>query len=70
MLSKTTSMCVFFFKCISDSKIEFSVKFPHYQCATAAASKSLRSCLTLCDPIDSSPPGSPVPGILWARTLE
>ena len=30
----------------------------------AAAAKSLQSCLTLCDPIDSSPPGSPVPGIL------
>ena len=36
----------------------------------AAAAKSLQSCLTLCDPIDSSPPGSPVPGILQARTLE
>ena len=33
-------------------------------CATAAAAKSLQSCPTLCDPIDSSPPGSPVPGIL------
>ena len=32
--------------------------------------KSLQSCLTLCDPIDSSPPGSPVPGTLQARTLE
>ena len=37
---------------------------------TAAAAKSLQSCPTLCDPIDSSPPGSPVPGILQARTLE
>ena len=37
--------------------------------ATTAA-KSLQSCLTLCDPIDGSPPGSPVPGILQARTLE
>ena len=37
--------------------------------ATATA-KSLQSCPTLCDPIDSSPPGSPVPGILQARTLE
>ena len=36
----------------------------------AAAAKSLQSCLTLCDPIDRSPPGSPVPGILQARTLE
>ena len=36
----------------------------------AAAAKSLQSCPTLCDPIDSSPSGSPVPGILQARTLE
>ena len=35
-----------------------------------AAAKSPQSCLTLCDPIDGSPPGSPVPGILQARTLE
>ena len=35
-----------------------------------ATAKSLQSCPTLCDPIDSSPPGSPVPGILQARTLE
>ena len=38
---------------------------PHY-----AAAKSLQSCPTLCDPIDGSPPGSPAPGILQARTLE
>ena len=36
----------------------------------AAAAKSLQSCPTLCDPTDGSPPGSPVPGILQARTLE
>ena len=36
----------------------------------AAAAKSLQSCLTLCNPIDGSPPGSSVPGILQARTLE
>ena len=36
----------------------------------AAAAMSLQSCPTLCDPIDSSPPGSPIPGILQARTLE
>jgi len=36
----------------------------------AAAAKSLQLCLTLCDPIDGSPPGSPIPGILQARTLE
>ena len=38
--------------------------------AAATAAKSLQSCLTLCDPIDGSPPGSPVPGILQARTME
>ena len=38
--------------------------------AAAAAAKSLQLCPTLCDPIDGSPPGSPVPGILKARTLE
>ena len=36
----------------------------------AAAAKSLQSCPTLCNPIDGSPPGSPIPGILQARTLE
>ena len=35
-----------------------------------SAAKSLQSCLTLCDPIDGSPPGSPIPGILQARTME
>ena len=38
--------------------------------AAAAAAKLLQSCPTLCNPIDSSPPGSPVPGILQARILE
>ena len=38
--------------------------------AAAAAAMSLQSCPTLCDPIDGSPPGSAVPGILQARTLE
>ena len=38
--------------------------------AAAAAAKSLQSCPTLCDPIDGSPPGSPIPGILQARILE
>ena len=38
--------------------------------AAAAAAKSLQSCPTLCDPIDGSPPGSPIPGVLQARTLE
>ena len=47
---------------ISSSVIPFS-------CCLAAA-KSLQSCPNLCDPVDGSPPGSPVPGILQARTLE
>ena len=42
----------------------------HSSKKTATAAKSLQSCPTLCDPIDGSPPGSPVPGILQARTLE
>ena len=46
-----------------------TVQMPCYLSAAAAA-KSLQSCPTLCDPIDGSPPGSPVPGILQARTLE
>ena len=41
-----------------------------YAAAAAAAAKSLQSCPTLCNPIDGSPPGSPIPGILQARTLE
>ena len=40
------------------------------QAYAAAAAKSLQSCLTLCNPIDGSPLGSPVPWILQARTLE
>ena len=39
-------------------------------CTATAAAKLLQSCLTLCNPIDSSPPGSPIPGILKARVLE
>ena len=55
---------------IKDSKASYHnglqeiFKFP-----TAAAAKSLQLCATLCDPIDGNPPGSPVPGILQARTL-
>ena len=41
-----------------------------YAAAAAAAAKSLQSCPTLCDPTERSPPGSPVPGILQARTKE
>ena len=44
--------------------------FVEHLLSVAAAAKSLQSCPTLCDPIDGSPPGSPIPGILQARTLE
>ena len=47
--------------------ISFNIMF---HISAAAAAKSLQSCPTLCDPIDGSPLGSPVPGILQARTLE
>jgi len=53
--------------------ISKACKFPSLHilaAATAAAAKSLQSCPTLCDPIDGSPPGSSIPGILQARTLE
>ena len=53
----------------SPSLVEL-ITFGFNQGAAAAAAKSLQSCPTLCDPIDGSPPGSPVPGILQARTLE
>ena len=54
---------ILFSSCLNLSSIRvFSIK--------SAAAKSLQSCPTLCDPIDSSPPGSPIPGILQARTLE
>ena len=53
------------FMCIITIKVKSAGKH-----TAAAAAKSLRSCLTLCDPIDSSPPGSPIPEILQARTLE
>ena len=54
---------------ISFSFSVLSLWNPKYILHTAAA-KSLQSCPTLCDPRDDSPPGSPVPGILQARTLE
>ena len=41
-----------------------------FQAAAAAAAKLLQSCLTLCDPVDGSPPGSPIPGILQTGVLD
>ena len=52
--------------CVSPSPVFLMV----YSAAAAAATKSPQSCPTLCDPTDGSPPGSPNPGILQARTLE
>ena len=49
---------------------EFKTRESIPKLATATAPKSLQSCPNLCDPIDSSPPGSSVPGILQARILE
>ena len=55
---------------IKASQVALVVKNLPASAAAVAAAKSLQSCPTLCDPIDGSPPGSPVPGILQARTLE
>ena len=52
----------------SDCPMKVQVLY-HQECVAAAA-KSLQSCPTLCDTIDGSPPASPIPGILQARTLE
>ena len=59
-----TAPCLF--RILSRSVSALSTEFH----AAATAAKSLQSCPTLCNPIDGSPPGSPVPGILQARTLE
>ena len=45
-------------------------RFENWEVVMTAAAKSLQLCPTRCDPMDGSPPGSPVPGILQARTLE
>ena len=50
--------------------IDNDIKMDFVMYAATAAAKSFQSCLTLCDPIDGSPPGSPIPGILHVRTLE
>ena len=51
-------------------KVYGSLEYAAAAAAAAAAAKSRQSCRTLCDPIDGSPRGSPIPGILQARTLE
>ena len=56
--------------CFSETVSSEQQKQPLASRTAAAAAKSLQLCPTLCDPMDSSPPGTPVPGILQARTLE
>ena len=58
--------------CVLDARCLSDVQFANicYHSMSVAVAKSLQSCLTLCNPIVGSPPGSPVPGILQARTLE
>ena len=56
--------------CTSIKKLYFLTSILFAVLTAAAAAESLRSCPTLCDPRDGSPPGSPAPGILQARTLE
>ena len=51
-------------------EVKHSVLIHSYIDSAAAVAKSLQLCPTLCDPIDGSPPGSPMPGILQARVLE
>ena len=65
-------MKIFFVQFFLVMKIFFCTVFlpPPQVPAAAAAAKSLQSCPTLCDPIDGIPPGSPIPGILQAKTLE
>ena len=58
------------FHCLAAGTLDIYMFYHVISYITAAAAKSLQSCLTLCDPVDDSPPGSPVPGILQARTLE
>ena len=55
---------------VREIQVKTTVRYFLTPFAAAAAAKSLQSCPTLCDPIDGRPPGSPVPGILQARTLE
>ena len=69
---KTIALTIqnFVIKVMSLLSIEFPVLYMSLLSILYAAAKSLQSCLTLCDPIDLGPPGTPIPGILQARTLE
>ena len=67
MVSLKGQFCVF---CFFSSSVGMNCFSTWWSSKVHDAAKSLQSCLTLCDPIDGSPPGFPVPGILQARTLE
>ena len=70
VLSAYLSLLIFLPAILIPACASSNLAFLMMYCAAAAAAKLPQSCLTLCDPIDGSPPGSPVPGILQARTLE
>ena len=55
---------------VTEQSHKFHYAYQGMTTAAAAAAKSLQLCPTLCDPRDGNPPGSPVPGILQARTVE
>ena len=69
-INEETLSIIFFFSYVKYYKMIFWVFLAMVCWYAAAAAKSLQSCPTLCDPIDRSPSGSAVPGILQARTLE
>ena len=69
MITLFSPLCLAYYLPITNSSLTFSQRI-NCNTAAAAAAKSLQSCPTLCDSMDCSPPGSPVPGILQARTLE
>ena len=70
--SLLAGLCLYLGICLSSCLLRFIFNFGESKCIDDihATAKSLQSCPTLCDPIDGSPPGSLVPGILQARTLE
>ena len=70
LLDHMATLFLVFLRNLPHSLPQWLHQFPFLLAVHAAAAKSLQSCPTLCDPVDGSPPGSPVPGILRARTPE